>query len=485
MPHVKFQGRVLVMGCGAVSQCALPLLIDLIEVDPSKITILDFTDNRHLIEDVLNRGANYVVSKITEDNFKLELAKHVGMGDLIIDLTWNIDTIEMLKWCRSNSVLYINTSVEVWDPYADDVREDPRPYTLYHRQMKIREMLHANRDNSGTTSIVDHGANPGLVSHFTKYALHEIGEKILREFPEYENYLELEKALANSNFPKIAQLSNVRTIHISERDTQITDRPKTLNEFVNTWSVEGLYEEGLAPAELGWGSHEKQLPPGAFQHETGPQNQICLKTLGFNTWARSLVPCGEIVGMVIRHGEAFGISDRLTVWEGDKAVYRPTVHYVYCPSDSAVISLHELKMRQYRLQKEQRILTNEITDGKDELGVLLMGHPFKSWWCGSLLDIHETRKLAPGQNATTLQVAISVIAAAIWAIKNPRRGFNLPDDLDHNDILKVCKPYLGPFISSSYDWTPLDNIDLKYSRYGEKIPSQDDCWQFEAFLTQV
>jgi homospermidine synthase len=30
-----------------------------------------------------------------------------------------------------------------------------------------------------------------------------------------------------------------------------------MNVFVNTWSVEGFVSEGLQPAELGWGTHEK------------------------------------------------------------------------------------------------------------------------------------------------------------------------------------------------------------------------------------
>ena len=37
-------------------------------------------------------------------------------------------------------------------------------------------------------------------------------------------------------------------------------------------------------------------------------------------------------------------------------------------------------------------MSDEIIDGEDQLGVLLMGHDFKSWWCGSLLSIHDARK---------------------------------------------------------------------------------------------
>ena len=409
---MKFQGKLLVIGCGSVSQCALPLVLKLIGMPGKNITIMDFVDNRSRVRDVLDQGVNYVMDRITRENYSQLLAKYVGAGDMIIDLAWNIDCCAMLQWCRDNQVLYVNTSVEEWDPYQDHERNDPTKYTLYTRHMELRERIEQWGDNQGTTAIVDHGANPGLVSHFTKYALIDIAEKILKEKPDDSRRGEMEEALRNRNFPKLAQLEGVKVIHISERDTQITNKPKEVNEFVNTWSIEGFFEEGVAPAELGWGTHERYVPENAYFHQVGPQNQICLRSIGMKTWVRSWVPCGEITGMVIRHGEAFSISDRLTLWEEGTAVYRPTVHYAYCPSDVAINSLHELEMRQFKLQEKQRIMNDEIIDGADELGVLLMGHDFTSWWCGSLLDIHESRKLVPHQQATTLQVAISVVSAA-------------------------------------------------------------------------
>ena len=99
--------------------------------------------------------------------------------------------------------------------------------------------------------------------------------------------------------------------------------------------------------------------------------------------------------MVIRHGEAFTISDHLTVWNGEKALYRPTVHYAYCPSNEAIVSMRELEMLNWKLHTNQRIMNDEITEGDDRLGVLLMGHPYKSWWTGSLLSIEESRRLIP------------------------------------------------------------------------------------------
>ena len=479
---MKFNGKLLIIGCGSVSQCAIPLVLKLIKMPPENITIMDYVDNRARVKDALRKGVKYVNDKVTAQNFAELLGKYVGPGDMIIDLAWNIDCMAMVLWCRTNQVFYVNTSVEEWNPYKDGERNDPTKYTLYSRHMELRGMLNSWKENNGTTAIVDHGANPGLVSHFTKHALIDIANKILREKPKDSRKTQLEKALAEKNFAKLAQIEGVKTIHISERDTQITDKPKQLNEFVNTWSIEGFFEEGVAPAELGWGTHERYVPKNAFFHKVGPQNQICLSSIGMKTWVRSWVPCGEITGMVVRHGEAFSISDRLTVWENDKAVYRPTVHYAYCPSNAAINSLHELEMRQFKMQEKQRIMSDEIIDGRDELGVLLMGHDFKSWWCGSILDIHQARKLVPHQQATTLQVAISVVSAAVWMLKNPKKGFLLPDDIDHEEILKTAMPYIKPFVSREVDWTPLKNLNTKFTKFDVARPKEEDVWQFTTFL---
>jgi homospermidine synthase len=186
--------------------------------------------------------------------------------------------------------------------------------------------------------------------------------------------------------------------------------------------------------------------------------------------------------MVVRHGEAFTISDKLTVWENDKPIYRPTVHYAYCPCDSAIASLNELRGYDYRLVERQRILTDEITSGSDVLGALIMGHAYNAWWTGSDLAIEESRRLVPHQNATTMQVAIGVVAAAMWMIENPRRGVCVPDDLPHDYVLGIAKPYLGAFISIPSDWTPLKHYSNSFPGYNKPALDTSDPWQFKNFL---
>lgn len=479
MEKIKFNKRILIIGYGAVSQCTLPIILEHIDVPREKITIIDIEDKSEKLKQFTDTGIKFFQEKIVPGNLESVLNKCAGENALIVDLAWNIWAGDILAWCHSHNTLYVNTSVELWDP---DKPKKVFDKTLYWRQMKLREMS-KKWPKGSVTAVVDHGANPGLISHFAKQGLLDIADKVVKENKATKKELEkIKEYRKNLDFANLAMTLGVKVIHCSERDTQITNKPKEVDEFVNTWSIEGFREEGTAPSEMGWGTHEKKLPDLAHKPPFGPKNQIFLARMGINTWARSWVPeVGEIEGMIVRHGEAFGISNKLTVWKGKKAVYRPTVHYVYMPCHETLSSLVELKARRYVLQPKLRILEDEITSGKDILGAFLMGHAYKSWWTGTSLSIEQTRKIAPGQNATTLQVAAGVISAVRYMIENPKKGICLPDDLPHDFVLDIAKPYLGDFISTPSDWTPLKNRKIYFKENRESKPEKDP-WQFHNFL---
>lgn len=482
----RHPSRVLVLGCGSVAQATVPLMVRDLTIEGSRITIADFVDNRSRVAPSLAQGVAYEVARITPDNLDEFLSARVGAGDMLVDLAWNIDNPTILQWCRDHGVRYLNTSVEVWDPYAELTATSPLARTLYRRHMDIRRMKAAWPDNKGATAVVEHGANPGLVSHFAKQALTEIATRMLHDALAGGDQQAIEQALGERRYNELAMLTGTKVIHVAERDTQISAVPKRTDEFVNTWSVEGFYEEGVAPAELGWGTHERRLPPNAWVHTgEGPCNQICIARPGMETWVRSWVPCGEIRGMVIRHGEAFTMCEHLTVHDADgRAVYRPTVHYAYHPCDAAINSVLELRMRGWQMQPAQRILNDEIVSGRDELGVLLMGHPYKSWWTGSLLDIDQARAVLPGQNATTLQVAGSIIAALSWMIDHPHEGVRVPDDLPWEYVLGIATRYLGTMHSAPADWDPVSTRRDLFAEFGDEAIGVDhsDPWQFTNFL---
>jgi len=104
----------------------------------------------------------------------------------------------------------------------------------------------------------------------------------------------------------------------------------------------------------------------------------------------------------------------------------------------------------------------------------LLGHDFKGWWIGSLLDIHQTRELIPNTSATSLQVGATAAAAIRWIIENPNEGVHFPETLPTENILQFSKPWLGTFVSQPVDWTPIGS-NVQHMR-------EDSVWQFSNFV---
>ncbi len=150
---MRFNNKVLVIGNGAVSQCTLPILSSHIDINPKNLTIIDFEDKRKNLKPYIDMGIKFKQIKITPENLESVLADNVGDNGLIIDLAWNIGANDILNWCHSHNTLYVNTSVELWDPNAPKTIYDK---TLYKRQMDLRE-LSKNWKNS-TTAVIEHGA---------------------------------------------------------------------------------------------------------------------------------------------------------------------------------------------------------------------------------------------------------------------------------------------------------------------------------------
>jgi len=475
-----FTNKVLIIGYGAVAKSTLPILLRHIKIPYRNVTIIDFLDKKAELKSWMQKGAHFYQEKITPQNITKILSKYVDAGSLIIDLAWNIDCIDILQWAHNNKVLYVNASIEEWDPYSDIHTKTSLEKSLYHRYVMLSEI---SKEWNSTTAVVDHGANPGLISHFVKQGIVDIADSIIRQKKVSKGKAKiLERLIKNEKFAHLAMAIGIKVIHSSERDTQLSNRTKDFDEFVNVWSIEGIVEESIAPVEIGWGVHEKELPKFTIKPDSGPKNQIIIPQMGINTLVRSWVPNQEFVGMIITHGEAYGISKMLTLRRRNKVIYRPTVHYAYLPANETMSSLHDLRCRGYELPMKKRIMNDEITVGADTLGALIMGHVYNSWWTGSILSIEEARKLVSHQNATTIQVAIGVVSAIKWMINNPNKGLCFPEDLPYRDILSMAKPYLGKFVSQPISWTPLANYQVFFKDNPEARLNEKDMWQFKNFL---
>jgi homospermidine synthase len=461
--HIPFAGRLLIVGFGSIGQGVLPLLLRHIDLTPGRIAIL--TADQRGREEAAAYGIEFVETPLTQENYRAMLEPRLNPGDFLLNVSVEVSSVALIELCQQRGALYLDTCIEPWPGGYTDPNLPPSARSNYG----LRESALALRRRypAGPTAVLTHGANPGLVSHFVKQALVDLAADEGHAGPAPR---------VRQEWAALAERLGVKAIHIAERDTQVATIPKSRGEFVNTWSIEGFISEGSQPAELGWGTHERHFPADGRRHDFGSGAAIYLLRPGAATRVRSWTPLeGPYHGFLITHGESISIADYLTWREGDRVRYRPTCHYAYHPCDDAVLSLHEFAGKDWRLQPRQRLMMEEIVAGTDELGVLLMGPARGVYWYGSRLTIEEARRVAPHNNATSLQVTAAVLAGMAWAIEHPQRGIVEPEELDYARVLEIARPYLGDVVGTYGEWTPLADRE----RLFEEDLDRDDPWQFK------
>lgn len=464
----QFGGRLVIVGFGCIGQGILPLLLRHIDLSPERISILTRDEDGRGIAG--KYGVSFSIGPLTPANYNDMLVPRLDRGDFLLNLSVGASSIALIEWCQNRGVLYLDTCLEPWER----THLNPRLPAAEQSNYAFREAVLAlrQRPHGTVTAVTAHGANPGLVAHFVKQALLALASDLGAE-------LRADAPTSREEWAMLACSLGIKTIQVSEHDTQIDRQRKQAGEFVNTWSVDAFIGESCQMAELGWGTHERDFPESGSRHSFGCQSAIYLNRPGASTSVRTWTPlAGPSIGFLISHGESISISDYLTLGEGENPEYRPTVHFAYRPSNDAVHSLVELVERNLQPQLRKRVLNEGIVTGTDELGVLLTGHSRGGYWYGSRLTIEEARTLVPHNNATTLQVAAAALAGVIWAITNPDVGIVEAGDMNHEQILAIASQYLGEMVGEYTDWTPLDG---RGQRFNETIDDTDP-WQFQNFL---
>jgi homospermidine synthase len=461
--HVKFPGKIVMVGFGSIGQGILPLILRHIGTSSERITIVTAEESGST--EAKEFGVKFTNSALTRENYRRILEPLLDAGDFLLNLSVDVSSAALMQLARERGALYLDTCIEPWAGGYTDPAMPVAARSNY--TMRLQALRLRGEAKKAPTAVLTHGANPGLVSHFVKQALLNIAK---------DTGLKTDIPASRAEWAKLAQTLGIKVMHVAERDTQVANVPKTPNEFVNTWSVDGFVSEGAQPAELGWGTHEKHFPADGGRHKDGSGCAIYLNRPGASTRVRTWTPkAGHFHGFLITHSEAISLADYYTVMEGVQVAYRPTSHYAYHPSDGAVLSVHEFAGRNWQLQDRKRIMMSEITEGIDELGVLLAGHAKNAYWYGSQLSIAEARRLAPYNSATSLQVTAAALAGMIWAMENPQRGIVEPDDMDFQRPLEICRPYLGTVVGKYTDWTPLHQ---RGELFAEDLDASDP-WQFK------
>lgn len=460
--HGHFPGKLIMIGFGSIGQATLPLLLRHFAIAPEQITII--AAHAHVALITGEYGVTFRQHALDASNYHALLEPLLAAGDFLLNLSVDVSSLALITLCQERGALYLDTSIEPWAGGYTDLNKSLSQRSNY----ALREQVLALRRDRGMgpTALITQGANPGLASAFVKQALLNMAADL---------GVTLKHPVSHAEWAELAFRLGIRTIHIAERDTQTSSQRKQRGEFVNTWSVDGFISEGVQPAELGWGSHERHWPADASRHRDGCDAAIYLHRPGAATRVRSWTPLeGPYIGMLITHCESISLADHLTLREHDAVVYRPTVHYAYHPCDDALLSLHELAGRHWQPQTARRILRDEIDTGMDELGVLLMGNERGVYWYGSRLTIEQARQLAPCNNATSLQVVAGILGGITWVLRNPLAGIVEPEDIDHRLVMAIASPYLGELAGVYGEWNPLRG---RSELYREEL-DRDDPWQF-------
>jgi len=355
--YARYDKPIVMIGFGSIGRGSLPLILRHIDSPRDKFVIISPDDYGRRIAESENIGFKKLA--LTRDNYRAILTPLLSGGGFLVNVSVEVSSIDLTELCRELGALYIDTCIEPWPGgYTDPKKSLPQ-----RSNYALREEALSHRQ-PGSTAVLAHGANPGLVSHLIKRAMTLLAKDL---------HHPTAMPTSGEGWATLSRDMGIKGVHIAER-----------------------------------------------------------------------------------------------------------CHYAYHPCNDAILSLHELQGNPYRQQSKFRPMNEEIVDGTDELGVLLYGHAKNAFWYGSQLSIHEARRLAPYQNATALQVTSAVVAGMAWAIAHPQMGIVEAEEMDHEFILNLMKPYLGTLAGNYTSWTPLEER-------GDLFPEDLDCadaWQFKNVIVR-
>jgi homospermidine synthase len=293
--------------------------------------------------------------------------------------------------------------------------------------------------------------NPGLITHFARIGILKAAKWAMLHAKIDKKALQ--SAIVARNWARMAYILKLRTAHCSEVDTQISAHRRKPDEFMNTWSCIGFYEEGVDPMQIGWGSHESSKHDG----QRTSDNQVSFHIRGIDKKHESYVPkYGKIKGYLVSHSENDTLSASLRYGS-----YQPSAYYVYLPCKDAIASIDAVKKKKYHELDKIWSMRSDVTSGYDAVGSLLIFDKHgplkgKTLWSGTILNVKQVRKLGIKYSGpTSVQVAISLFAVIDWMKSHPDKGLMFPEDLPSEHIIKFCKRYLG-------------NVVCKFTSYKDK-----------------
>ena len=326
--HARIDGPIVMIGFGSIGKGTLPLIERHFDYDKKRFVVIDPEDkDRSMLDD---RGIRFVHEAVTKDNYRKLLTPLLTAGGgqgFCVNVSVDTSSLDLMELCREIGALYIDTVVEPWPGFYFDAKLGPEArsnYALRETVLAARRKKAGRADRGRPAAAPIRAWCPGSSSRrcSTSPTTSASSSRSRR------------RARNGAGLPR----RPASKASISPSATPSAPSAEAEDVFVNTWSVEGFISEGMQPAELGWGTHEKWMPENGRKHKTGCQAAIYLLQPGANTRVRSWTPTARAqYGFLVTHNE-FDLDRRLLhAARGPQALYRPTCHYAYHPCNDAVL----------------------------------------------------------------------------------------------------------------------------------------------------
>lgn len=462
---IEFKNRIVQLGFGAVGKSFFEKVSKEIKFDKDNYFIIsrDKLEYTFFLE-LGGKVGNFIVADIHRKNFKQIFSKYLNEGDLLIDFADGVGTKDFVEWCAYNNVMYLNTGETDWDDNW---------YNIFEENLKKNEMRDQLKQNINVNKypiVLQHGNNPGLVSHFVKAGLAYIVKK------QFKNNKKLNTLLEQKKFNEVAKELDLKEIHVNDNDYQEVKEPFDQDKLYSTWSIDSFFFEMLSEATVNIGTHEKIDYQKECKSIDLKNGFLTFKDLAIDKVGKTYYPKGKFEGFLVPHEETITIAKSLEVKNREEVIYRPTVMFLYSPCKFAIKYLKSARVNDYlnhdstkqqntkneiirgfKYPKRAEILYKEqIKNGTEYVGVLLLGSNFKPVWVGNRIKknfLYKDKRTSFWQTPTITPVAMSALAATCWMITNKDRGgIYFPDDInEYKEIINFAEKYISKTIYKTFN----------------------------------
>lgn len=455
--RIKYDGRIVQFGMGAVGKSFYEKLKYEIEYDINSYFVV--TREQSEFEAYVNLGGmidNFLVYDVGRDNYAEIFGSLLKRGDLLIDFADTVGTRDICDWCARNNIMYINTGEADWPDNWYSI------FTENELKCDMRRSFMNNPQINRYPIVLQHGNNPGLVSHFVKAGL----EYIVRK--QFKKDKRKKQLLNDMRFNELAKELGVRMIQVNDTDLLEVRDEYSDKLLFNTWCVDSFWFEMLSEATVSIGTDECISYGDECNIVDKDRGILEFKKMAVDKKCRSYYPGGYFEGFLVPHEETITIAKSLEVRSDKGCDYRPTVMFVYSPCRYARDYMAAAKVNDYPYpdadkpmdddiniirgyvypQSANMIYQENIQSGTEYVGVLIMGDGFDPVWIGNRIEtgyLYKKKKDSYWQTPTITPVAMSALAAVCWMLKNKDKGgMYFPDDIkDYRYILKLAEKYIS------------------------------------------